>query len=250
MTPVILLVGRGRSGKDTAGEAIARALDGVCVALADPIKRFFMNRKTFSLTPAQLWGDQKETPITLERRGGPQVYAQDCAFALSEAVGAWKTPAELNKFPFAQWLASLPSTTTPRHLMQTFGTECVRHVDPDFWVGYAHRVSMRLLCTSDEYGRETGLVPNAGHKPYNCVCLTDGRFRNEVLGVTRRNGIALEIWRPEVQDGFSEAAKKHASETESAGIPPWWFNGRIENDGTLGQFQGKAVSMAKHLLHG
>jgi hypothetical protein len=73
---------------------------------------------------------------------------------------------------------------------------------------------------------------------------TDGRFRNEVLGVKRAGGVVLRIDRPIVQDGFSDAAKLHASETEQSTIPAWWFDDVVKNDGSLEDFRRAAVSYA------
>lgn len=238
-TPIVMFVGPGRSGKDTAGEAVARELGGVCVALADPIKRAV--KVPFGFSADQLWGKTKDVEVDIN-----PPWVDDIIRSFADALHGWRTPAELSKFDFARWLRALPERTTPRHVMQTFGTECVRFIVNDFWVHHGLWVANKLLNGGYEYDRELGL--RCANKDANVVCFTDGRFRNEVLGVKRKSGVVLEVWRPEVQAGFSAAAKAHASETEQASIPRWWFDGRLENDGTLGQFQGSAVSMVKHLL--
>lgn len=242
-TPIVMLVGPGRSGKDTAGEAIARELGGVCVALADPIKRTV--KRAFDFSADQLWGKTKDVEVDITKPWYELLHR-----SFYEALAGWRTPAELSKFSIERWLLNLPKRTTPRHVMQTFGTECVRAVVSDFWVHHGLWTANRLLNGGALYDREMGLISNADCADAfaNVVCFTDGRFRNEALGVKRKGGVLLEVWRPEVQQGFSASAKAHASETEQSTIPRWWFDGRLENDGTLGQFQGQAVSMAKHLL--
>ncbi len=239
-TPIVMLVGPGRSGKDTAGAAIAKELNGVCVALADPIKRAV--RHPFNFRAAQLWGDEKEKTVRIERP-----WPEDLMHSLSKALAGWRSPAELSKFDFARWVRNLPFDTTPRHVMQTFGTECVREVAPDFWLWHGLWTCNKLLGGGYSYDREKGLTVN-DKASYDVVCITDGRFRNEVLGVKRKGGTVLEVWRPEVQHNFSSAAKAHRSETEQGSIPRWWFDGRLENDDTLEAFETTAVSLASQLL--
>lgn len=244
-TPIVMLVGLGRSGKDTAGAAIARELGGTCVALADPIKRFF---SLCGLSREQLWGSQKEEPFHFSSIDQPWV--DDCAIRLSKALGNWWTPAQLSVMPYAEWLRSIPERTTPRHLMQTFATECVRRTFPNFWIDHGLWVADRLLAGGKSYHREVGLEPSQSNA--DVVVFTDGRFRNEAVPVKRVGGVLLRVVRKgaAVQAGFSASAKAHASETEQATIPDWWFTSIIENDGTLEEFEAAAIRTAWHCLPG
>jgi hypothetical protein len=243
MTPIVMLVGPGRSGKDTAGAAIARELGGVCIGLADPIKRFFA---LCGLSREQLWGREKEAMFTFDAP-----WVDDCMVRLSRAVEGWQTPAELSSLPFGNWLRALPERTTPRHLMQTFGTECVRTARPNFWIEHGLWVADRVLGGGWRYTNEGGLEVDK-KMFFDVAVLTDGRFRNEALPVKRAGGVLLKVARTgaAVQAGFSEAAKQHISETEQGSIPEWWFASIIENDGTLEDFEAKAIRTAWHCLPG
>jgi hypothetical protein len=135
--------------------------------------------------------------------------------------------------------------------MQTFGTDCVRRDRPNFWIDHGLWVSECLLGGGWSYNREIGLDINASTR-CDVVCLTDGRFRNEALPVKRVGGVLLRVARTgaAVQAGFSASAKAHASETEQATIPEWWFTSILENDGTLEDFEAKAIRTAWHCLPG
>lgn len=104
-----------------------------------------------------------------------------------------------------EWLGK-----SPRHLMQTLGTEWGREqVHPDLWVLLADRKIVEV--------RENGL--NAG------LVVTDVRFRNEAELILARGGELWHVMRPgttEVNDHVSE----HADWT---GVP----RRMLMNDGTL-----------------
>ena len=53
-TPIIIVSGKAGSGKDTVAAYIADKYNGVCIAQADPMKRFVKNLMGFS--DNQLWG--------------------------------------------------------------------------------------------------------------------------------------------------------------------------------------------------
>lgn len=253
--PVVLFTAKGRAGKDTAAKVVCEELGGQTLALADPIKRFFLRA---GLTVEQLWGSEKE--VHCKR---PELHGAHCKFWLSEALSGWKTAVELQRIDFDRWVEQLPETTTPRHLMQTFGTECVRSYSPDLWVDFGLYAADELLMDRAGYSKEGGLIhwnrptrglvftPAAVPAPPRIIAITDGRFRNEVLKVKAKGGVAYRIVRPEgVQEGFADAAKQHASESEQDGIPNWWFDRVIYNDRTLTHFEHEIANMARYTLAG
>lgn len=239
--PIVLFTGKGKSGKDTAGRIISEELGGICIALADPIKRFFLKA---GLSAEQLWGTEKEVEIAT-----PEIHAGHCKFWLAEALCGWKTAVELQRIYFEKWTGGLPARTTPRHMMQTFGTECVRAYSPDLWVDFGLWLAGELLAGRTGYHREQGLVFDLPKKPTpNVVAITDGRFRNEVLKVKAHGGHCYALVREEAQSGFSDAAKAHRSETEQGSIPPWWFDNTIYNDGSLLDFEHRIAHVARYEL--
>lgn len=247
MTPIVLFSGLAKSGKDTAAAFLCERYQGAAVAFADPIKRFLL---LCGLTEAQLWGDEKEVEFEWEGAGENSIAFAE---ALAEALNGWKSSDELDEnLNFQAWLELIPKRTTGRHMMQTFGTECVRSLNPDFWCDYGHYVADTLLASrfpGTYYERTRGVVvagdsvkpANGANSPVNLVCLTDGRFRNEILKTARRGGFCIQIERPDAQAGLSAQAKQHVSETGMASIPTWWFGARISNSSTLQHLKDNLV---------
>jgi len=102
---------------------------------------------------------------------------------------------------------------TPRHAMQTLGTEWGRRCMPaDFWVGLwreAAREAAREALRSGEHG----------------VVAEDCRFPNEARAVRDLGGQIWRVTRPGL-----DAAGGHLSEQIQAEIKPDWI---LNNDGTL-----------------
>lgn len=238
--PLVLFTGKGRSGKDTAAGIFCAELGGVSFALADPIKRFFLKA---GLTAEQLWGSEKEVSIKT-----PDFDSNHAKFWLSSALNGWMTPVQLLCVGFGPWaekLSKLP-TTTPRHLMQSFGTECVRSGLPDLWADFGLFVAGEVLAGRRGYSRELGLIERTAQPP-DVIAVTDGRFRNEILKVKRIGGYCVRLLRENVQAGFTDAAKAHASEKEQDTIPAWWFDKTVKNDEGLAEFEERIKTLTREL---
>jgi hypothetical protein len=92
------------------------------------------------------------------------------------------------------------------------------------------------------YKPQTGIKPR--EKPDlrwgpTGVVITDGRFRNEILGVLRVGGKALKIDRPTMGPNNSP----HRSETESTEIPLSFFDYVIHNNSSLRDLKIKASAI-------
>jgi hypothetical protein len=247
MTPIVLFSGLAKSGKDTAAAFLCDRYQGAVVAFADPIKRFLL---ICGVHEEQLWGNLKEVEFDWEGAGENSIAFAE---ALEEALNGWKSLDEIDEhIDFKAWLKLIPKRTTGRHLMQTFGTECVRAWNPDFWCHYGHHVADVLLTSGygAYYERTKGVLvtgdpavkPASGaNSPVNLVCFPDGRFRNEILRTSQRGGLCVQLERPDAQAGLSEQAKRHVSETGMASIPPWFFGARIKNDSTLERLRDNLV---------
>lgn len=244
-TPIVMLIGAARSGKDTAGAVLARELGGVCIALADPIKRFLADPEGLGLSTEQLWGSKKEEMFL---RRAPTV---GTLLALVETHFGVDDPDVVGEIEEAieTWTKGLPNPTTPRHVMQTFGTDCIREsIDPDFWVNQGLEIAENLLLGYGWYEREKGIVDEpegSARPPYNAVVITDGRFRNEALPVKQVGGYLARIVRPGLT--LTGAAAAHASETEQKSIPNFWCDAVLPNDSTLEAFQLQCQKYADHL---
>lgn len=228
MKPIVMFAGKKKAGKDTAGQYVAEKMGGQCIALSDPMKRFLM--LAYELTEDQLWGSQetKETIITLPERPSAEALV-DAFYEATE--GAIDEQLDDLGAALDKWARKLPPKTTPRHMMQTVGTECVRSLDPDFWIDYGLNVAGDLLKGGKSYDRTTGVIDAPAN--VNLVAITDGRFRNEVLP-TREVGHVVKLIRPAIV-----SSDQHASEMEQDTIPEWWFDAVVRNDGDLPTLRGK-----------
>lgn len=113
---------------------------------------------------------------------------------------------------------------TPRHLMQTLGTEWGRHaVHPDFWVNIAAGKVERLL--ADPRHRSASYTLRA--------IFDDARFLNEADMIRRHGGVIVRIERP---DNTHAIDADHASEREQDAIAP---DLTLVNDGTPDDLRAK-----------
>lgn len=101
--------------------------------------------------------------------------------------------------------------TNGRVLLQYMGVR-ERQDDPRYWI-------KRAFKTIDSFHDKDALV-----------LITDVRFVNEAEAILKRGGQVWRVERPEYENGLSEEAKAHSSETELDG---YTFNAWIWNDGTL-----------------
>lgn len=105
---------------------------------------------------------------------------------------------------------------TPRHMMQTLGTEWGRQmILPDLWI--------RVLETKLEEAINSGL--------YGVAVITDVRFPNEAKMIKSMDGIILRVVRPGL-----ESADTHSSETP---LPDDLVDATIVNDATIPELSAK-----------
>jgi hypothetical protein len=251
--PIVVLCGKARSGKDTAAKVICDELGGQALALADPMKRFLAS--AWGLTEDQLWGDQKEVEF-VRRKAPPQGELVRC-FVKSFSEGYIESNFDDDEMAalteaMGTWARGLPEKTTPRHMLQTFGTECVRFLAPDLWIEFGIFAAQELLIGGVKYDRSVGLVPDEAARPANVVAITDGRFRNELIEVKQLGGLCVRVkraWGYTIQNAIESVtpvqvgavtlapgAQTHASELEQDTIPDTWFDDVVTNDQGLDDF--------------
>lgn len=270
---IIGILGPSRSGKDTAGEVIARTLEGTCMSFAAPMKAWCER----ALGLSQVWGSQKikEAPLSrVARRKMKASFNAACQQGIGESLADFGTrtplidmldmvcgiqlaggskPGEVRhrgnalrcdrERELASWWSEIhrEKTLTPRLILQTFGTEFGRrHLGRSYWRDIGLLRAERILSCDgpSQMEGEPILCPTFG---YNAVVFTDVRFRNEVVGLKCRGAKILRLVRPSLERGESgrrsRTVAKHASENEQTSIPDWWCDGVIVNAGTRQNFQ-------------
>lgn len=254
-TPIILLVGKAGSGKDTVGEIIAKNHNAVTLGQADPMKRLVHN--VFSFTEGQLWGPSELRNATIEIHSAWdnkdyysrfQQFGADWADELLNASNRPDLRREaINALETWFWHIMSKASKGPvtlRYILMTLGTECLRSVLPDIWVNYAIYVSRTLLAGGKLYSRNMGLITSK-HPGFDYAVITDGRFRNEVLAVNIAGGISVNVTR---KNNNAEQAQKdgivgHASETEQDTIPGHFFSVTLPNDEEIKYLPGKVFHL-------
>ncbi len=269
MTPIIILCGQAGSGKDSLGAAIASNYGGVCVAQADPLK--WMAQKFFGFTDDQLFGPSSSRNEIDSRFSSEDVLEEADKkvslfgpFWCRELYGDSSNQGNLCRWFNTVKVKALKSGgLSARYVLQTLGTEWGRRWDPQVWVKYALRNAEQLLCGGFRYERitskipadpectrYTGMVEDSGARPPNLVVITDGRFRNEIIEVSKVGGLAINVRRPTNETAAAQKAgiAGHSSETELEGVPPHLYDYIVANNETLDQLVLKADFVAQQVI--
>ena len=205
MYPIVMLVGQTGSGKDTVADTLVRLLAGSKLSLANPIKSFASH--IFGFSDDQLWGPSHFRNAE-DQRWSDRNFRAECTVRFERDYHGWATSLQsgsseaLRHWYYAHVMSR--TTLTPRHVLQTLGTEWGREQNKDIWIDYALSVAERRI---DNDGDSLVVIP-------------DGRFRNEALKVLKKGGKLIKIVNP---NGL-ELASTHSSETESQTIPNFWFH--------------------------
>lgn len=230
---IIALMGRSKSGKDTAGDMLAEA--GVHghkgsiskMAFADKLKGICM--QMFGLSIEDVYSDSgKNRPTQFDCLMCPECHSVE-----AEAFKMDNDPQELGRCKVCGVVGDITvfrSKWTPRTILQFIGTEGFRRVWPAVWTQYALMEAKQHL-----------------HDGARFVVLTDCRFPNEAEAVWAAGGEVWRIYRPET-DKQQTGLAKHASETAMDAIPDGRFQAVIHNDSTLDAFRGKLNAELKRFL--
>lgn len=280
MTPLLIVCGPAGSGKDTVAEYLGRYLKIATIAQADPMKRFA--RDVFGFSELALWGPSEERNKPDERYADPHLQegysSWDRAVSRVHTIGEKLVERVLPQASVVErgtahgrlvrWCEGIRdahvktgSTLTPRYMLQTVGTEWGRKVAPSMWNDLAIRDGFSLLGGGCYYTRTDGLVRFGEERaqPHQTLraetpgpelaVITDGRFRNEVLGVKRAGGVALLVVNPAGVADVEGGVKGHRSEAELGGVPRHWFDYVLTNDKTQGllALENKVAALARFL---
>jgi hypothetical protein len=203
---IIGVCGSAGSGKSAVADILARECGFVVVGLADVLKRFC----------AEVWGwDFNTLWGASHRRNEPD-------HRFRRADGAF---------------------LTPRHALQTLGSDWGRSMDPDVWARRALAVAQGIA-DGWAYSPKTGLSNALRSTSIPAgVVIPDVRFRNEVGAINRAGG---KVWKV-VRDGagLEGEAGLHASEQELGRIPGSEFAAALDNNGTLEELRAKVLELVK-----
>lgn len=197
---IIALAGRAGSGKNT----VADMLGGEQISFAEPLKRFC--QEVFAFSDAQIWGPSEE-------RNRP-----DSRYPLPACDWCSISPAA----HLCKKCGGKPRYLTPRHALQTLGTEWGRGCYENVWA---------------ELGVRRALA-----SPAPLVLITDCRFVNEARTVRAASGQVWRIVRPGA--GLAGAAGLHPSEAEQESPEFLALVDRtIENTGTLADLRRQVATV-------
>jgi len=250
MVPILVLCGKAGSGKDTVGNYLAYNHGATCIALADPVKRICQS--AFGFTDEQLWGPSElrgkvdprgSREIEVFTRAAQHSFPQDLLKILSTSPNRQRAENNL-AFWVTRCIEKAREGLTPRYCLQTLGTEWGRSIAPDLWVKIGIEAAFELLenpelCYKPQTGIKAREKADLKWGPTGIV-ITDGRFRNEILGVLKVAGKAIKIDRPGVVGSINST---HQSETEVTQIPLNFFDYVIHNDSSLKNLQIKVDSI-------
>lgn len=245
-TPVIIVAGKAGSGKDTVAGHIAQKYNGVCIAQADPMKRYV--KQLMGFTDLALWGpsEERNKMVSAEHliQGDPGRAAEMLAF---DVFGHGWDPRSSYGRSLSEWYnqyvvepLNANGQISARTVLQTLGTEWGRKFAPKMWIECALRRARELVEGGFTYCREEGQVP--ADRAYDYAIITDGRFRNEILGVTFMNGTAFRVDRGTGATGTG-GNDSHRSEKELDTIPNHFYTDVIINDSSLGALYHRVDDM-------
>ena len=283
-TPIGIIVGPAGSGKDSVAAAAAKYKDIALIAQADPLKQLglafgFTEHQLWGPSAARNEPDQRfatadgwnEVAQTLFVKTGAQIWLhsinQDTRtngnvyqkleswfLDMARAHGFQLDPEGTGSLGDGRKLVPtlFPETQTvftplsARYMLQSLGTEYGREVlYPDIWNALAIQKGVALLEGGYRYDRKVGLVPDKTYAGPEAVWITDGRFRNEVLGVKRAGGYSILVENPAGTETLTAGIANHKSETELKSIPRSWHDVVFLNDKSNGL---NALANAAHDL--
>lgn len=214
MTYVIGFGFRMRSGKDSAIEAIIKQRGSNA---PEDYKNLHWDIRRYG------FGDELKREVT---------QAALAAGGMEHLFGTWELMQENGNFiEFPEWVRQRyeadPDMSDPlcplgkqRALLQFWGTEFRRNVNPQYWV---NKLAQRIVKEKPEV-----------------ALIADIRFQNEMDFVKNQSGDVVRVDRPSLGPLPADA---HPSESSLAKVPDEEWDRVLVNDGTLEEFQIKALEM-------
>lgn len=164
---IIGIAGRAGTGKDTVAGLIQKLRPNVqLVSLAGPIKEFA--KQVFEFSDEQLYGPSEYRDAIDPRYVGDKLPA-DTAMRLITCGYDFAVNVLGNKGdrPYlTEWFHGLQLPLTPRHVLQTLGTEVGRAINPDVWVNHmlekTRAPDVLYVCTDVRFENEMRAIRKAG----------------------------------------------------------------------------------------
>jgi len=189
--PTIGLIGKKRSGKDTFGAALIDTLGFTRVAFADPVRQAALDLDPYIGRPAL-----------------PGHLAPQKDVRLSEVIET------------IGWESAKDYVPEVRRVLENFGTNSIRKLDPDFWV----RMAVEKIRSTP-----------------GPVVVTDVRFPNEADKIRELGGHVVRIVRP----GFESAPGSHICETS---LDDYEADVTFYNDSSIDELQAHAIAFGELVL--
>ena len=189
--PIVGLIGKKRSGKDTFAAGLIDVHGFTRVAFADPVRQAALDLDPYVGRPAL-----------------PGHLAPQKDVRLSEVIET------------IGWEKAKDFVPEVRRILENFGTNSIRKLDPDFWV----RMAVEKI--------------QATPGP---VAVTDVRFPNEADKIRELGGYVVRIVRP----GFESAPGAHICETALDGYEA---DVTFLNDSTVEALQDQAHGFGDALI--
>lgn len=219
------------AGKDTVCDRLVAKHRFQKVGFADVMKRFV--REVFDFSDEQLWGssehregpDKRYVQRTRALSAVAEIQALEdgrsiaCLGAAAEGRAA--TEEEQDEEAKRQVEEQKKVYLTPRHALQTLGTEWGRNTCwSDVWVAYAMRVAKKIEEGHAAYDPQLGLRYHAEvagvMETKKNVCFSDVRFKNEFDCIRAMGGKVIRVRRP-APSALTPAV--HQSELDLLDIP-------------------------------
>lgn len=246
MTPIIIVCGTAGSGKGTAANIIRDKYGAACIALADPLK--CMVRDFFPFHDDSLFGESHRRADVLNKRLAKPLPTKRMGAIIRKWFDRLLIEDE-EEYNITEWYFSCLAKAesgklTARYALQTLGTDWGRSYKHDLWYKVAKTSALKLLGGGYSYDSKDGSPKvdktNIG---YDWVVITDGRFRNEILSVTKSGGVAVMIKRD-----VKKIHEQHQSEREITKIPEHYFRYIVNNSGSKESFEKKIKKLMADVM--
>ena len=201
---VIGLTGPKGCGKDTVAELLRTHAGFYVCAFADQLRR-------------EVCRAYREEPIQFTRRETKEHPLSALALrrCFDEAFVARMGLLHLDRGVDLD----LDAPRSPRQIMQWWGTEYRRLIDPDYWADGLHAHIHGLLSVNDA----------------NRIAVTDVRFENEAETITALGGVIWQVKRP----GCTVPSDAHVSEVDGSQFEP---TAVIDNNGDIRHLQEQVLA--------
>ena len=227
MKTLIGFNGKKRSGKDTSGNYLSEITGIQTYAFADPLKQICS--ELFLLTEEETYGDNKEIVRNFHLDSWKDNLTLQFETILRPLLDKVTISEVHNLFYKKVLLPNLVGEnevkgtalikTSPRRLLQLFGTDFIGSIDSKCWVDLG----------KEQYNRLGALI------------ITDVRFDSEAEWIREEGGIVVSLLRKEVEN----SGDNHASE---AGISNDLIDVKIQNDGNLEELKNAIEVLKEYKL--